>query len=224
MEEEMANYDAAAVVKTYDRWAPVYDKVFGTVFEQARRAAIGACEQIGGRVLEVGVGTGISLPYYSPRCRITGIDLSEDMLAVARARVTELSLCNVDDIAVMDAQSLRYPDGSFDVVTAQYVVNTVPDPEVALDEFVRVLRPGGSLVIVNRIGAETGPRLMVEKMLQPVVQKLGWRSEFPWSRFTAWQARHGGVELIERRRLKPFGHFALIHFRKSSSAPARASH
>ncbi len=211
-------YSKDSVVKTYDRWAPVYDVVFGTIFEQARRAAIGACEQVTGRVLEVGVGTGISLPYYSSRCRIVGIDISEDMLAVARRRVEEQNLDNVEDILVMDAQELRFLNGSFDAVTAQYVVNTVPDPEVALDEFYRVLRPGGELIIVNRIGAEAGPRLVVEKMLQPVVQRLGWRSEFPWSRFEAWMARHDGIELMERRPLKPFGHFALIRLRKPTVA------
>ena len=81
-----------AVIKTYARWAPIYDKVFGSVFEQARRAAVVACEQVGGRVLEVGVGTGISLPYYSPNCRVTGIDISEAMLEVARQRVAAEAL------------------------------------------------------------------------------------------------------------------------------------
>jgi phosphatidylethanolamine/phosphatidyl-N-methylethanolamine N-methyltransferase len=211
-------YSKDAVIKTYDRWAPVYDVVFGAVFEQARRAAIDACENVTGRVLEVGVGTGISLPYYSQRCRIVGIDISEDMLAVARKRVAEQHLSNIEDILVMDAQNLRFPAGSFDAVTAQYVVNTVPNPEAALNEFYRVLRPGGELIIVNRIGAEAGPRLVVEKMLQPVVQRLGWRSEFPWSRFDAWMKQHDGIQLMERRPLKPFGHFALIRFCKPSVA------
>lgn len=202
------------VVRTYDRWAPVYDIVFGTVFEQARRAAIQACETVGGKVLEVGVGTGISLPYYSDRCRITGIDISEEMLEVARKRVSELRLKNVDAIEVMDIQNLGYADNTFDVVTAQYVVNTVPDPELALEECLRVLKPGGELVIVNRIGAEAGARLKIERMLKPVVERMGWRTEFPWTRFEAWMARHPDVELVGRQPLKPFGHFALIRFRK----------
>lgn len=211
------------VVKTYDRWAPVYDIVFGTVFERARRAAIAECERIGGRVLEVGVGTGISLPYYSPRCRVTGIDLSEDMLHVARERVDTQHLGNVEALTVMDAQCLDYATGSFDVVTAQYVVNTVPDPETALDEFMRVLRPGGELIIINRIGAEAGARLRIEKMLQPVVQRLGWRSEFPWRRFEDWMRRSRDVKLVERRPMPPLGHFALIRFRKESRPVAVAA-
>ena len=202
------------VVRTYDRWAPVYDVVFGSIFEQARRAAIAECERIGGKVLEVGVGTGISLPYYTSRCRVTGIDISDEMLEVARRRVTEQKLTNVDAIAVMDAQNLDFETGTFDAVAAQYVVNTVPDPEVALDEFMRVLKPGGELIVINRIGAESGPRLKMEKLLQPVVQRLGWRSEFPWSRFTAWMAHNGGVSLAERRPMPPLGHFALLRFRK----------
>jgi phosphatidylethanolamine/phosphatidyl-N-methylethanolamine N-methyltransferase len=204
----------ASVEKTYRRWAPVYDVVFGPIFQRARRDAISECERIGGRVLEVGVGTGISLPFYSPRCRVTGIDISQNMLEVARRRVVEQNLPHVERLAVMDAQHLVFPDDQFDVVTAQYVVNTVPDPEVALDEFVRVLRPGGELIVVNRIGAEAGPRLKVEKMLQPVVQRLGWRSEFPWSRFQAWMNANGNVALVGRRPMPPFGHFALLRFRK----------
>ena len=203
-----------SVERTYDRWAPVYDLVFGAIFSRARTAAISASERVGGRVLEVGVGTGISLPYYSPRCRVSGIDISEEMLEVARKRVARRGLANVQDLRVMDAQKLEYEAGAFDVVTAQYVVNTVPDPDAALDEFARVLRPGGELVIINRIGADVGPRLTVEKMLQPIVQRLGWRSEFPWSRFESWVARNGTVELVEKSPVPPFGHFALIRFRK----------
>jgi len=169
--------DREGVVKTYDRWAPVYDLVFGTVFEKARKAAIAACEEVGGRVLEVGVGTGISLPYYSNRCRIVGVDISGAMLEVARQRVADLRMTNVEELAIMDVQDLQYETASFDVVTAQYVVNTVPDPEAALDEFMRVLRPGGELIVVNRVGAESGARLKVEKLLEPVVERLGWRSD-----------------------------------------------
>lgn len=212
-----------SVVKTYDRWAPVYDMVFGSSFEHARRSAIVECERIGGRVLEVGVGTGISLPYYSARCRVTGVDISEEMLEVARRRIIEQGLKNVDELAVMDAQKLSFETGSFDVVTAQYVVNTVPDPEAALDEFMRVLRPDGELIVVNRIGAEDGARLKVEKMLQPLVQRLGWRSEFPWMRFERWMESNGSVALAGRRPMPPFGHFALLRFRKVAGNTVRSA-
>lgn len=211
--------DRDNVVKTYDRWAPVYDLVFGTVFEKARKAAIAACEAVGGRVLEVGVGTGISLPYYSDRCRIVGVDISSAMLDAARQRVAEQHMTNVEQLALMDVQDLKFDDASFDVVTAQYVVNTVPDPEAALDEFMRVLRPGGELIVVNRVGAEGGARLKIEKILEPVVERLGWRSDFPWARFEHWMAVNGSVVLAERRPLPPLGHFALLRFRKMPAVP-----
>lgn len=213
--------DREGVVKTYDRWAPVYDLVFGSVFEKARNAAIAACEDVGGRVLEVGVGTGLSLPSYSNRCRIVGVDISAAMLEVARQRVADLGMTNVEQLAIMDVQDLQFAPASFDVVTAQYVVNTVPNPEAALDEFVRVLKPGGELIVVNRVGAEGGARLKVEKLLEPVVERLGWRSDFPWRRFENWMTRNGGVTLTERRPLPPLGHFALLRFRKMP-ANARA--
>lgn len=202
------------VAAAYDRWAPVYDLVFGNVFKSGRRQAIDVAEAVGGRILEVGVGTGISLPQYSHRNRLTGIDISDSMLDKARERVCKLGLDNVEDLAVMDAEALRFEDDSFDVVVAQYVVTAVPDPEAALDEFVRVLRPGGEIVITTRIGAGQGLRGNIEKFLMPVTSKLGWRTEFPWSRYEAWAAGNSRVKLIEHRPLPPLGHFSLIRYGK----------
>src|SRR5713226_4470846 len=121
--------DKQTVTKAYARWAPVYDLVFGAVFERGRQAAIEAAERIGGRILEVGVGTGISLPDYSPANRICGVDISEPMLMKAMERVSKLGLNHVEGLWVMDAEHLRFPDDSFDVVVAQYVITTVPNPE-----------------------------------------------------------------------------------------------
>jgi phosphatidylethanolamine/phosphatidyl-N-methylethanolamine N-methyltransferase len=210
-----AELDQATLKKAYARWAPVYDLVFGAVFNRGRRAAIAAAKDVGGRILEVGVGTGISLPGYSSENRIVGIDLSEAMLRKAQKRVAELSLANVERLEVMDAEHLSFPDASFDVVVAHYVLSTVPNPEAALDEFARLLRPGGEIVIVSRVGAEAGPRRLVEQMLQPLVRRLGWRTEFPWRRFSLWAERRDDVRLIERRAMPPFGHFSLIRFAKS---------
>src|SRR5215472_19244702 len=148
-----AELNQAIVKKAYARWAPVYDLVFGALFDRGRQAAIAAAERVGGRILEVGVGTGISLPSYSPRNRIIGIDLSEAMLRKARRRVAELSLTNVEQLEVMDAENLSFPDGSFDVVVANHVISTVPNPEAALDECARMLRPGGEMILLSRIGA-----------------------------------------------------------------------
>jgi phosphatidylethanolamine/phosphatidyl-N-methylethanolamine N-methyltransferase len=209
-----AELDKVILLRAYARWAPVYDLVFGAVFNRGRRAAIVAAEQVGGRILEVGVGTGISLPGYSAGNRIIGIDLSEAMLRKAQRRVAELSLTNVEKLEVMDAEHLSFPDASFDVVIANHVISTVPNPEAALDECARMLRPGGEMILVSRVGADAGLRRLVEILLQPVVRRLGWRSEFPWDRFACWIERRTDVRLIERRPMPPFGHFSLLRFVK----------
>jgi phosphatidylethanolamine/phosphatidyl-N-methylethanolamine N-methyltransferase len=206
------------VAKAYDRWAPIYDLVFGRVFARGRSAAIVAAEQVGGRILEVGVGTGISLPQYSARSRLVGVDLSAPMLEKARERVARLALRNVEQLEVMDAEHLAFADAAFDVVVAQYVVTAVPNPEAALDEFLRVARPGGEIVITTRIGADKGLRGAIETLLSPVVNRLGWRTEFSWQRYQDWVDRTAGVRVIERRPLPPLGHFSLIRLRKSDAA------
>jgi phosphatidylethanolamine/phosphatidyl-N-methylethanolamine N-methyltransferase len=210
----MAVFDRASITRAYDRWAPVYDFVFGKVFETGRAASIAAAERIGGRILEVGVGTGISLELYSRKNRITGIDISAPMLRRAQDRVRSLGLGNVEALAVMDAAKLAFPDASFDVVVAQYVITAVPDPEATLDEFARVIRPGGEIVLVNHIGAETGPRAVFEAAFAPIARRLGWRPEFRFGRIADWARRQGGVKLVERRAMPPMGHFSLIRFER----------
>jgi phosphatidylethanolamine/phosphatidyl-N-methylethanolamine N-methyltransferase len=209
--------DRDTIEKAYARWAPVYDLVFGRVFEQGRMASITAAEQHvgagGGRILEVGVGTGISLSSYQRNHRIVGIDISAPMLRRAQERVAEQGLDNVEALAVMDAKHLALPDASFDVVVAQYVITAVPDPEATLDEFLRVLKPGGEIVLVNHLGAEQGPRRMFELCFSPLARRLGWSPEFPWARLVRWAARDS-VRLIERRPMPPLGHFSLIRFGK----------
>jgi phosphatidylethanolamine/phosphatidyl-N-methylethanolamine N-methyltransferase len=215
------DFDRESVEQAYDRWAPIYDLVFGGVFSKGRDAAIQATNKIGGRVLEVGVGTGISLPLYSPNVRIFGTDISEAMLNKAKQRVAEGRLKNIEGLAVMDAEKLEFPDDSFDVVMAQYVVTAVPNPEVALDEFARVLRPGGELIILTRVSADAGMRRVIERTLQPVVTRLGFRTaDFSWSRYTKWLAGAKGIELAERRLIPPLGHFSLVRFRKTEIAAA----
>jgi phosphatidylethanolamine/phosphatidyl-N-methylethanolamine N-methyltransferase len=213
--------DKQTVTKAYARWAPVYDLVFGAVFERGRHLAIEAAERVGGRILEVGVGTGISLPHYSRANRICGVDISAPMLMKAKERVAALDLTHVEGLWVMDAEQLAFPEESFDVIVAQYVITTVPDPEATLDEFARVLKPGGEIVLVSRVGAEAGIRKALEKWFAPAAQKLGWRTEFSFRRYAAWADRTPGMRLAERRATPPFGHFALIRFAKEASLSAQ---
>ena len=213
------DFDREMVEQAYDRWAPIYDLVFGGVFSKGRDAAIQATNKIGGRVLEVGVGTGISLPLYAPNVRIFGTDISEAMLAKARERVAQRKLKNVEGLSVMDAENLEFADNSFDVVMAQYVVTAVPNPEAALDEFARVLRVGGELIILTRVSADAGIRRFIEQTLQPLVRRLGFRTaEFAWSRYPRWLSGASRMELVERRLIPPLDHFSLVRFRKTAAA------
>ena len=217
-----SDLDKDTVEKAYDRWAPVYDLVFGAVFDRGRQAAIAAAERIGGRILEVGVGTGISLPDYSRANRICGVDISEAMLMKAQERVAELKMTHVEGLWVMDAEHLTFPDASFDVVVAQYVITTVPNPEATLDEFARVLKPGGEIILCSRVGAEAGLRRALEKWFAPAARKLGWRTEFSFERYSRWAQRTPGMQLVERRAMPPFGHFSLIRFGKVAEGSAGA--
>lgn len=214
----MGDIDKKSVERAYAFWAPVYDLVFGAVFERGRLAAIEAaeahCGAKGGRILEVGVGTGISLPDYARHNTIVGVDLSEPMLRKAHEKVVEQGLSNVEALSVMDAARMALPDQSFDVVVAQFVITAVPHPEETLDEFVRVIKPGGEIILVNHIGAEEGPRRIFEICFAPLAQLLGWRPGFRFGRLADWATRHGGVRLIERRPMPPMGHFALIRFER----------
>jgi phosphatidylethanolamine/phosphatidyl-N-methylethanolamine N-methyltransferase len=209
--------DREGVEKAYGRWAPVYDLVFGKVFDHGRQSTIAEADKIGGRVLDVGVGTGLSLSEYSRSTKLCGVDISEPMLRRALKRVRTMGLTNVETLAVMDAKNLAFKDSSFDAVVAQYVITAVPEPEATLDEFARVLKPGGEIVLVNHIGAETGLRRAFEQWFSPVARRLGWRPEFPWARLARW-AERGDVHLIERRPMPPLGHFSLIRFGKGTVA------
>ena len=210
--------DIDTVAKAYARWAPVYDLVFGAVFDAGRKASIAAAERLGGRILDVGIGTGISLTDYAPTQRIVGVDYSEPMLRKAHERVLAQGLTHVEALAVMDAQHLGFRDAFFDAVVAQYVITTVPDPVAALDEFARVTKPGGEIILVNHLGAEAGPRRLFEQSFAPLARRLGWRPEFQWARIAQWAERRGGVRVLERRALAPLGQFSLIRFGRLAAA------
>jgi phosphatidylethanolamine/phosphatidyl-N-methylethanolamine N-methyltransferase len=208
--------DRDLVEKAYARWAPVYDAVFGAVFAPGRAAGIQAAERIGGRILEVGVGTGISLPDYSRKNRLVGVDISEPMLRKAKERVAVQGLSHVDLLAVMDGAKLGFADASFDVVVAQFVITAVPDPEATLDEFARVVRPGGEIVLVNHFATDAEPLRTLERGFAPLARRLGWRPEFPFRRLSDWAVR-AGLPLLERRQTAPLGLFSLLRFAKAAA-------
>ncbi len=208
------------VIRAYDRWAPIYDLVFGGVFREGRRDAIGAAEAAlpdGGRVLEVGAGTGLNLPLYKPTTRLVAVDLSPGMIAQIAKRKAQLGLANLEEVEVMNAQAMTFTDDAFEVLVANYVVTSCPDPEAALDEFVRVTKPGGHIVITTRIGANTGLRGRIEKALMPITRRLGFRTDFPYSRYENWAKANGQVELLENRPLPPLGHFSILTYRKTAN-------
>lgn len=210
-----ADITNANVEAAYARWAPVYDAVFTLTMTPGRKAAAAAVNRLGGRVLDVGVGTGLELPMFDASVRLVGIDLSQPMLELARKRVAARNLTNVEDLRVMDAMNLQYEDGAFDVVVSPFVITTVPDPRRTLEEMARVVRRGGEIILINHIGAESGPIAAIEKLMERRAEKLGWRPQFPWSVIGDWIDARPDLALLERRRLSPLGLFTLTRIHKS---------
>lgn len=171
--------DADSVRSAYRRWASVYDALFGGVSAPGRRRAVAAVNALGGRdVLEVGVGTGLALPHYAANKRVTGIDLSSDMLDRARTRVERERLTNVVALHEVDAEATGFEDAAFDVAVAMFVASVVPNPRRLLAEMRRVVRPGGTLLFVNHFAATGGARLAVERAMAPAGRALGWHPDF----------------------------------------------
>ncbi|HYL91444.1 MAG TPA: class I SAM-dependent methyltransferase [Burkholderiales bacterium] len=168
-----------AVKTAYRRYAAVYDAVFGPVLQPGRKAVMQALRlRPGDRVLEVGVGTGLSLPLYPREVTITGIDVSREMLEKARRRVARRHLGNVEALLEMDAQSMSFPDASFDKVVAMYVVSVVERPARLLEELHRVCRPDGEIFLVNHVRSENRFVAAMEKGLARFSDKLGFHPDF----------------------------------------------
>ena len=199
--------DAEAVRAAYRRWAGVYDAVFGGVLLGARRRAVSLVNQRPGRdVLEVGVGTGLALPTYARDRRITGIDLSAEMLALAAKRVATLGLPNVKALREMDAEATDFSDASFDIAVAMFVASVVPHPRKLMEEMRRVVRPGGHILFVTHFAAEKGPRWWIERTMAPASRALGWRPDFAMDALMTPDE----IARCTTTPLPPFGIFTLV--------------
>jgi phosphatidylethanolamine/phosphatidyl-N-methylethanolamine N-methyltransferase len=199
--------DTEAVRAAYARWARIYDRVFGVVSGPARRRAIAALNALpDGRVLEVGVGTGLALPHYRRGLRVVGIDLSPEMLAQARAKVDRDRLDHVEALVEMDAEAMDLPDASFDAAVAMFVASVVPNPRRMMAEIGRVVRPGGAILLVNHFLAPPGIRRGIERAMAPFSRALGWHPDF---------AMEAALTADERARASltpcpPLGLFTLV--------------
>ena len=212
-----SDLDRQTVERAYARWAPVYDAVCGPIFELGRRAAARAARNAGRRILEIGIGTGLSFDDYGPETELVGIDLSEPMVAKARQRFATGRYPHVKRLAVMDAHELVFPDAEFGCAVAQFVITLVASPERVLNECARVVRPGGEIILVNHLYSERGLAAAAERWLAKHSRALGLRPEFPFARLADWGRSHGGVELLERRPIRPFGVYTLVRFGRLDS-------
>ncbi len=199
--------DLQDTIRTYRLFSGSYDVVFGPVFHPGRKDAVRiANAQPGQRILEVGVGTGLSLPYFRKDSEVTGIDVSAEMLKKAHDRVANKNLTNVKGIYEMDAEAMTFPDNSFDAVLALYVASVVPNPAKFAAEMRRVCRPGGTIVLVNHFASETGVMRIVEKILAPLAGFIGFHADFSLTNFLK-------VSELTVREIKPsnlFGYWRLL--------------
>jgi phosphatidylethanolamine/phosphatidyl-N-methylethanolamine N-methyltransferase len=167
---------AAQVARTYRFYAPFYDRVFGAVLEPGRRAlARAVCERSPASILEIGVGTGLMLDRYPRSATVVGVDLSEEMLDVARRRAGAMPDRRIE-LLRMNAESMDFPSGAFDCVTLPYVISVTPDPARLRAEIRRVCRKDGAIFVLNHFG---GSRFwwLLEKMARSAAGRIGFRSD-----------------------------------------------
>ncbi|MEZ5849187.1 MAG: class I SAM-dependent methyltransferase [Hyphomicrobiaceae bacterium] len=208
-----AKMDERAVRSAYRRWAPFYDNTFGRFTTEGRRHAVEVINKRKGSVLEVGVGTGLSLQYYQQHLDIEGIDLSPEMLEKAREKVEAEGLTHVKGLHEMDAGELKFPDETFDTVVAMYTITVVPDPDKVMRELARVCRTGGQVILVNHFSQDDGVRGWVERRMAPFGDKLGWHPVFDMSRVMVCDNLH----VVDRKALRPWGLFTMLSFEKAAS-------
>lgn len=180
----MSAVTSDSVKKAYRRYARYYDLVFGAIFHPGRKTAIEHLHcHPGDRILEVGVGTGLSLSMYPYDVKVVGIDLSQEMLNRAQRKVSEENLHHVEALLQMDAQAMNFPDDSFDSVVAMYVASVVPDARKLVDEIRRVCKPGGKIVFLNHFQNKNPLIRKAEAAVQHVAKYIGFHPDFPLSQF-----------------------------------------
>jgi phosphatidylethanolamine/phosphatidyl-N-methylethanolamine N-methyltransferase len=195
--------------RAYRFWAPLYDEIYGGILRPAHRAIVELVSEDEGHVLEVGVGTGLLLPQYPAHLQVTGLDISEHMLARAHRKVQDHRLEHVA-LQMGDAQKLGFPSASFDVVVLPFVITLLPDPETALDECARVLNPKGSIIIASKISNGSGVQGAIERAIAPAVERIGWSATFRSQRLSRWVEGQGEFEVSEWRPVSPLGLFKVI--------------
>lgn len=176
--------DVASIQKAYKRYAKYYNFYFGWIFHPGRQTAVELADRSPGtRVLEVGVGTGLSLPLYPPDVKVTGIDLSKEMLHYAKELVKEDGLKNVENLLVMDAEHMTFPDSSFDSIVAMYVATVVPDPRQFVNELRRVCKPGGKIILLNHFANKERLFGKVAELISPISKYVGFRTNLTLEEF-----------------------------------------
>lgn len=177
--------DLKSIRRAYRFYAPIYDYVFGGFVDEGRRLAASRLpREPGERILESGVGTGLSLPYYEKCVEVSGVDVSGEMLEIARKRFQVPENPHVKELLEMDTQNLDYPDNYFQGSVAMYVASVVPDPKAMMDELFRVTEPGGPVLVVNHFASDKGVLRKVESTFARFSKRLGFRPDFSMEHFT----------------------------------------
>lgn len=209
--------DTASIRKAYGFYAPIYNYIFGGIVGEGRREAVKALPaEPGDRILEIGVGTGLSLPLYGPEVVVSGIDLSPEMLAIARNKYPQSKYPQVRELLEMDAQDLDYPDDYFAGTVAMYVASVVPDPAAMMREMFRVTRPGGPVLVVNHFASSRSFMRQVEQRLAPLSKKLGFRPDFSLNNFL----ESTGTQPDSVRGVNFRGFWKLLEFRSPEPGAA----
>ncbi len=201
--------DPNSIIKSYKRVSGFYDLTFGQVFKPGQRALIEKmnCSE-SDRVLEIGIGTGSSFEYYPKKTNVVGIDISPDMLDIAKKKIKKNNIPN-KSISLMDGEALSFPDNSFNKVVAMYVISVTQNPEKLIKEMKRVCKSNGDIYIVNHFSSEKDNLLIkvFEKSLMPVSKLLGWKPYFPFSDFN----RYAKLDVREIRKVNLFNYWNIIH-------------